>query len=69
MCDKGCNSPASRGQATTRQVKLVNNAIGRDGESAYEMAVRLGQFVGTEEEYLEWIQNVHVTFDDDDFAI
>lgn len=36
-CNGGCKS-----SDITRQVRIENNSIGRDGESAYETYVRLG---------------------------
>lgn len=37
--NKSCNGKCN---SITRQIRLQNNSIGRDGESAYETYVRLG---------------------------
>lgn len=45
-CNGGCKS-----SDITRQIRIENNSIGRDGESAYEIYVREGGTL-TEEEWL-----------------
>lgn len=50
MCDKCCNHSCSCG--TTRQIIHNNNSTGKDGESAYQIAVRLG-YEGTEQEWID----------------
>lgn len=37
-----CNGTCSTDPTISRQVRIENNSIGRDGESAYETYVRLG---------------------------
>lgn len=46
-CNGGCKS-----SDITRQIRIENNSIGRDGESAYEAYVRNGGTL-TEDEWLE----------------
>lgn len=48
MCNKCDNNSCSCN--TTRQIINNNNSTGRDGESAYDIAVRLG-YLGTEEQW------------------
>lgn len=43
-CDGSCGQPE-----ITRQVRIENNSIGRDGESAYEAYVRNGGTLTYEE--------------------
>lgn len=49
-CNGSCGQPE-----ISRQIRLQNNSIGRDGETAYQIAVRLG-FSGTEEEWIASLQ-------------
>ena len=46
-CNGSCGKPI-----VSRQVRIENNSIGRDGESAYEAYVRNGGTL-TEQEWLE----------------
>lgn len=45
-----CNGSCGK-TSVTRQIRIENDSIGRDGESAYEAYVRLGGTL-TEEEWL-----------------
>ena len=47
MC--GCISPTIVNQTT-----INSDAAGRDGLSAYDIAVRTGKFTGTESEFADW---------------
>lgn len=52
MCNKCSNCGCSDQGSVTRQINIINDSIGRDGESAYEIYVRLGGTL-TEEEYAD----------------
>lgn len=47
----------------TRQVRIENNSIGRDGESAYEAYVRNGGTMTEEEWALSNNSNVYAKYD------
>lgn len=52
LCNK-CNNNRCNGscgkKSITRQIKINNNSIGRDGESAYDQWVRLVTTVGLDD--------------------
>lgn len=48
----------------TRNIKLSNNSIGRDGETYYQFMVRMG-FQGTEEELSN--QTINNTYTEDNW--
>jgi len=56
MCDKSCDGGCGCESEVkiTRSITSHNNSIGRDGESTYEIAIRIGSFTGTESEYIIW---------------
>lgn len=43
-------------QGVTREIKIHNNSLGRDGESAYEQAVREGEYDGPENEFIHFLK-------------
>lgn len=52
MCNKcscGCNQ-------ATRQININSETAGRDGLSAYQIAIKTGEFTGTEEEFVNYIK-------------
>lgn len=53
MCEKCNNDRCIDTCNMSRSINVNNNSLGRDGESAYEIAVRIGEFSGTEEEFIE----------------
>lgn len=51
-CYKNSCTGKCSNSSISRQIKIQNNSIGRDGESAYQLALRMG-FIGTEIEFNE----------------
>lgn len=50
MCDKCANCNCGYVSNTT----INSEQAGRDGLSSYDIAIRSGQFSGTESEFVEW---------------
>lgn len=60
-CSKNCYK-----SNLNRQIIIENNSLGRDGLSAYQIAVSLG-FVGTEEEWINSLQGALPTNSNETF--